>query len=158
MSMKKSSLITILLISGIIIGIILLIIINARTRTNTMDAPSENTENLLIQDARIDDIEIRIMESFPVQVQVTAFGNLPDGCTTVRSVDVDHNENIFDVRIQTQRERDAMCTLALVPFEETIALPVEDLPRGEYLVNVNGVSRTFPLQIDNFVSDEDSRK
>lgn len=155
--MKKSTLITILLITGIIVGILILIIINARSG-RILDQSEEVPENVLIQDAMVDDIEIRIMESFPVQVGITAYGNFPDGCTTLYNTDITHNENVFDVRMTTQRDRDALCTQALVPFEESFTLPVEGLPRGEYLVNVNGTTRTFPLEIDNYLSEEDARK
>ena len=36
--------------------------------------------------AVVDSIDVLIMESFPVQVSVTARGNLPDGCTQIDEV------------------------------------------------------------------------
>ena len=36
-----------------------------------------------------------------------------------------------------------------VPFEDTIPLDVYDLPAGAYTVDVNGVTNTFTLDVDN---------
>jgi hypothetical protein len=41
------------------------------------------------------------------------------------------------------------CTLELVPFEQTIDLDVYGLPAGVYTVDVNGVTDTFELMVDN---------
>ncbi len=81
-------------------------------------------------DAKVDSIEIRILESFPVQVQVIARGFLPDGCTTIDTVSVDRQGNTFTIRITTQRPADAICTQEVVPFEHTIPLDVQGLQAG----------------------------
>ncbi|MCA9900330.1 MAG: hypothetical protein KC433_19200, partial [Anaerolineales bacterium] len=51
---------------------------------NTPTAVSNDTP--LQQEASVDSIEILILESFPVQVNVRARGDLPDGCTTIDNV------------------------------------------------------------------------
>jgi len=99
--------------------------------------------------APVETIEIVILESFPVQVQAIARGNLPDGCTTIDETLVERNDQNFRVTITTSRPADAVCTEALVPFEQVVSLDVLGLPAGTYNVDVNGVTDTFELAIDN---------
>jgi inhibitor of cysteine peptidase len=84
-----------------------------------------------------------------VQVNAIAKGNLPDGCTEIDQALQQRTGNAFEVILTTRRPADAMCTMAIVPFEETIPLDVLGLPAGDYTVTVNGVSATFTLAVDN---------
>ena len=100
-------------------------------------------------DAAVEDIDIMILESFPVQVMLNARGYLPDGCTEIDSVTTSKAGNTFTISITTIRPADAICTQAIVPFEETIPLNVLGLKAGTYDVKVNEVSDSFELQMDN---------
>jgi hypothetical protein len=104
--------------------------------------------------ARVDAIEVLILESFPVQVQVVARGNLRNGCVTIASVDLVREGQTFRVTIGTEWPTDVACTEALVPYEETISLPVSGLTAGTYAVDVNGVRDTFELSVDNVLPGE----
>ncbi len=108
--------------------------------------------------ADVDQVELLIMESFPVQVAAVARGNLRDGCTEIDDVttDFDAESKTFTVEITTVRDRDAMCTQALVPFEERIELDIYGLPAGTYTVDVNGVRETFTLDVDNEPAESSS--
>ena len=106
------------------------------------------------QEANVDSIEILILESFPVQVNVRARGDLPDGCTTIDTVDTTRDGTRFNIIITTLRQTGDLCSEALVPFEETISLDVVDLPAGTYAVNVNGINGSFTLQVDNVAQAE----
>jgi len=80
------------------------------------------------------------------EVQVTVRGNLNDACTHLEAIDVtDVEGNTFQVSIRTTRETDAICTQALVPFEETFTIDVSDRDPGTYTVEVDGESATFIL-------------
>ena len=46
-----------------------------------------------------------------------------------------------------------MCTQAIVPYEEKVPLDVYGLKAGEYDVNVNTVTDSFELSIDNIIED-----
>ena len=105
-------------------------------------------------EAMVDSIDILILESFPVQINVVARGNLPDGCTEIDEIISELEEQTFNVTITTARPADAMCTEALVPFEETFSLDVYGLPAGVYTVDVNGVTGTFELAVDNVPQTE----
>jgi inhibitor of cysteine peptidase len=99
--------------------------------------------------AQIDTVELLILESFPVQVNAHVVGWLGDGCTTMGAITQERDGNTFTVVIPTERPADAICTQQLVGFEETIPLDVHGLPAGTYTVDVNGVTETFTLDVDN---------
>lgn len=104
--------------------------------------------------AAVSSVDVLILESFPVQVNVVARGDLPDTCTTIDQVISQRNENEFRVVVTTFRQPDATCAQTLVPFEETISLDVLGLPAGTYQVIVNGVPDSFTLDIDNALPEE----
>ncbi|WP_455367209.1 hypothetical protein [[Eubacterium] cellulosolvens] len=103
--------------------------------------------------ADVDEIEIIILESFPVQVNVIARGNLPDPCTEIY-VMTGREANTFFITIATSRPADAVCVQVVTPFEEIIPLDVAGLKAGIYTVEVNGVNGTFELQVDNVLQIE----
>jgi inhibitor of cysteine peptidase len=113
----------------------------------TPDSPlSLPEEGDIIQgDAQVDSIEIIVLESSPVQAEVTVRGNLPDGCTTLEPAAVARENNTFKVTLATRREAAAICTQALVPFEQTVLLDLAGLSAGAYVVEASGVSDTFSI-------------
>jgi inhibitor of cysteine peptidase len=98
--------------------------------------------------AQVDSIDIVILESFPVQVHVLARGTLPDSCTAIDQISRERDGTTFRVTLTTARSAEA-CAQVLTPFEETIPLDVYGLDAGTYTVDVNGVTGTFTLDIDN---------
>jgi len=117
-------------------------------------APSTpDLDNAVIDEANISSIEIAILESFPVQIQVLVTGTLPDGCTRIGPIDTRREGTVFDVTIHTVRPADAMCTQVISEFEEVVPLDVYGLAAGTYTVNVNGVTDTFTLDMDNAISE-----
>jgi len=102
--------------------------------------------------ASVDEIDILILESFPVQINVIARGNLPDPCTEISEVLQEREGDTFFITIKTYRSP-GFCIQVLAPFEEIIPLEVSGLPAGTYTVDVNGVQDTFGLEVDNFSSN-----
>jgi len=94
--------------------------------------------------ASVDEIDILILESFPVQINVIARGNLPDPCTEISEVLQEREGDSFFITIKTYRYP-GFCIQVLAPFEEIIPLDVYGLPAGTYTVDVNGVQDTFDL-------------
>jgi len=130
--------------------------VTGELKSNTGTAPSttfwaSNIEKIIRKNevANVNDIEIMLLESFPVQVHVVARGEHPDSCTEVDKVTTRREGNTFFVTITTTRPADAMCAQVITPFEEIIPLDVVGLKAGVYVVDVNGVRDTFELQIDN---------
>jgi inhibitor of cysteine peptidase len=99
--------------------------------------------------AKVESVQIATLESFPVQIQVIAKGYLPDGCTQIDEIKNESKGNVFNINISTKRPKDALCTQATKNFTETIPLEVRGLKAGNYTVNVNGVTESFELPVDN---------
>ncbi len=99
--------------------------------------------------AEVQSIDIRILESFPVQVEVVASGYLPDSCTQIERVLTERKGRSFQTTILTIRDADLACAQAVFPFEEVIALDVFGLEAGVYEVDVNGVRDIFTLPAQN---------
>jgi len=105
--------------------------------------------------AMVDDVQINIMESFPVQVSAVVNGYVSDGCTEIDedNIAVGREDTVFDISLTTIRPKDAVCTEAIELFEVTIPLDVYGLDKGVYTVNVNGVNATFELSMDNVIEE-----
>ncbi len=99
--------------------------------------------------APVDNVQLTLIETMPVGVELTVQGNLPDGCTQIDEITQTRVEQRFEVVITTQRDADAICTQALVPFEELVTLDVNGLPAGSYTVDVNGQQSSFVFGTDN---------
>jgi len=103
--------------------------------------------------APVDEIDILILEIFPVQINVIASGNLPDPCTEISEVIKEREGDTFFITIKTYRSP-GFCIQVIAPFEEIIPLEVYGLPAGTFTVNVNGVQGTFDLEVDNILLKE----
>ena len=96
--------------------------------------------------ADVQSVEIQILESFPVQANAIARGQLPDaGCTTIAGVNQSRSGNTFTVTLTTKVDPNAMCSQVITPFEYVIPLDVSSLLPAQYIVNVNGVEASFEL-------------
>lgn len=116
-------------------------------------------ENMVIGEAVVEDFDILMLESFPVQINLAVKGYTPDACTQVGDVKQLYANGVFSVTLESKRPLDEQCAQQIMPFEKTISLSgVVGLPRGEYIVDLNGMRKTFTLDIDNFISDEDPLK
>lgn len=146
------------------IAIIIVIIIVAiglgiwLSKTSDKDPlPEEVAGEMITSLAPVEAVEILVMESFPVQVQAVGRGNYPNGCSSAGDVTTvfDPATKTFRVEFLMEQPQDAMCTQALVPFEQTVVLDVLDLPAGTYSVDFNGVLEQFTLDVDNTMGFED---
>lgn len=116
------------------------------------EAPQQidKSEYALGSEATIEEMSVNIMESFPVQVSVTLVGYLPDGCVDIEEIKTSREEQTFTIDVVTRRlTGDVACTMAIVPFEESVSLDVEGLPAGEYTVQAGDLTQTFTLEADN---------
>ncbi|MBC7085280.1 MAG: hypothetical protein H5T43_02780 [Methanomethylovorans sp.] len=119
------------------------------TENQTEGMGETNQDKFITGMASVDTVQVFIMESFPVQVNVEATGYFPDGCTNISNVTTRKDGNTFYVQINTIRPKDALCTQALVPFTKVVPLEVYGLEKGLYIVDVNGKTASFELSVDN---------
>ncbi|MDK2892582.1 MAG: inhibitor of cysteine peptidase [Methanohalophilus sp.] len=103
--------------------------------------------------AVVENVQVMILESFPVQVHLSVSGYLPDGCTEIDEDGIKELRDGFNytVNIPTKRPADAICTQAIVPYNINVPLDVYGIEKGSYTVNVNGFRTTFELQVDNVI-------
>ena len=94
--------------------------------------------------APVEEIEIIVLESFPVQVQVIARGYLPDPCTEIYQINQEREGNTFFIIIKTYCPP-GPCIQVITLFEEIIPLEIYDLPAGTYTVDINGIIDAFEL-------------
>lgn len=116
---------------------------------NVLPGEDEETKYSYGSSATVESMDLQIMESFPVQVRVTLSGYLPDGCTKIYEITAPRDGETFTIDIVTRKPVDVACTMAIVPFEETISLDVEGLPAGDYAVKLDDTTETFTLEQDN---------
>jgi inhibitor of cysteine peptidase len=105
--------------------------------------------NTVTQLAQVKSVDLRMLESFPVQVHAAVKGDFPDACTSIGTANQRREGNTFYVELMTTRPADMICAQVITPFDHTVALDVVGLPAGTYTVNVNGVTGTFTLDTDN---------
>jgi inhibitor of cysteine peptidase len=72
-------------------------------------------------------------------------GTLPDGCTSVRGLNVAQKDRRFDLVVWTERPKDAVCTMALTPFSKEISMDAKELPPGDYTVHAGNQTAAFSL-------------
>ena len=124
----------------------------------TQTPPTETSDadpGTVTGEANVESIEILLLESFPIQVNVIASGVLPDGCTSLTDPTPRREGNTFVVNLATSRVEEEVCTQATVPFDKVIPLEVEGLSAGTYTVAVNGLTDTFTLEADNVAGEEE---
>lgn len=130
----------------IIIGIIAVLIIGALFYFRGK-APTKEEQNggIVAGALQVTEVTTRLLDSFPLQVEVTARGELSDACTTVGNIIKNQKGNTFFITINATREADKICAQVVTSFEKKILLDVGGLAAGTYIVNVNGVTATFTL-------------
>ena len=105
--------------------------------------------------AVVKSVDVLLLESFPLQVNVVIRGDLPDaGCTTIASVEQVREGNTFTLTLIITTDPLALCAQVLTPFEEVVSLDVLGLPAGIYTVDVHGVQQTFEFTVDNSLEEQ----
>ena len=110
------------------------------------EPPNSNAAASDTSEAMIEAVDIRIQESFPVQVQAAVRGQLPDACAFVEATNVSVEGNTFYVSMTVARKPNMRCAQMLTPFEQIVPLETADLPAGTYNVQVGEVVAEFELQ------------
>ena len=96
-------------------------------------------------EATVDLVEVALLESYPVQVVVTARGSLRSGCEEIAGVSQRFEDDTFLVTVLGSFPPGTACTPVAPPFTERVTLTTADLAPGIYKVNANGVVESFTL-------------
>ncbi len=85
----------------------------------------------------LDVAQVRVLESYPVQVVLTLQGNLPTPCDTLRvQVNPPDEQNRITIEVYSLTDPAKMCAQMLKPFDASI--PLGSFPAGHYTIWVNG--------------------
>ncbi len=98
---------------------------------------------LEIKLAPIHEVEISIAESFPEQIFVNITGGLADSCTAFHNLTTERIDNTIKIEVTTERPGDAICAQVYGYFEKNINLGSNFTSGLKYIVDVNGITRTF---------------
>jgi hypothetical protein len=99
--------------------------------------PQSGDDRLQHSDFYLDRIELRILDSNPLQYAVFVQAALPNPCCSPRAtVSIPDAGNRIDILLYSVSDPSEDCTQVLEPVELTIPLGV--LPPGHYTVWVNG--------------------
>jgi LysM repeat protein len=100
-------------------------------------------------EAVLEQLTVRTLESYPVQVQAVIRGQLPDACTYIAEARQRRESNTFRLSLTTARYANRRCAPALTPFEQIVPLDTVGLPAGAYNVRINQISTAFTLATGN---------
>jgi inhibitor of cysteine peptidase len=134
---------------AVIIVIMLIALFIGPSYFGTQQSTKKGADNYVEEPASIEDIQVVIRESFPVQVNVIVHGEFPDACIENVIVKTQREGSTYIINIIRLLPADAICGEVITPFDKIIQLEVIRLKAGAYVVSVNGVARTFELQSDN---------
>jgi inhibitor of cysteine peptidase len=119
------------------------------------DLPIEPVDQgeVVVGNILVDQVDILILESFPLQAQAVIKGNFGDACTEKDKITVNRRDNDYVIDISAKRPKTAICAQVLTPFEETVPLDILGLKKGTYVVIGNGVKKQFTLDADNVLPE-----
>ena len=86
----------------------------------------------------IESVDVVVMESFPMQINLVVTGTQPDGCQLPVIVTQAREGNTVTVEIYRDMPMDMICTAVLVPYEDTIRLD-GGFESGSYTFHINDV-------------------
>jgi hypothetical protein len=130
--------------------IVVLVLIVAIARVGAGDASnddqrqSDTGDEYRVDPVTVESVEVRIAESYPVQIFVEVTGYLPDPCWEPQEPSVVQDGNQFIIEIMAERKVDEVCPQVIENYEHTISLGSMDA--GNYVVRVNEFEQAFEVQ------------
>ena len=113
--------------------------------TTPNDAAPSDPGNTITGEAIVESIEVRILESDPVQIEAVVRGFLPDACTTLADSSVGLAGNSYQITLTTSRPADRMCAQMVTRFEQVVKLGSPEPATGAYEVRAGAVVESFTL-------------
>lgn len=118
---------------------------SARDVVDETSEPAVPDKNLQIQPAIIDDFQIDVNGAAKTAT-ITLFGNYRNGCSKLHGTNQElEGENVISFTMLVEQPLDAICTQALVPFEEVFVLDIKGLESGTYEIFANNLNGEFRL-------------
>lgn len=108
-----------------------------------VEPPDASEARTIRSYTNITSVEVIVMESMPVQVQLQVSGEHADGCVLPVVVEQGRQGNTVIVEIYREMPADLMCPMILQPYNDII--PLGTFEPGDYVFQVNDytVERTL---------------
>lgn len=100
------------------------------------NAPAPGDDKKLRSTTYLDSVQLLILESYPVQINLQLVGSLPTPCHQLRvAIDPPDKENRIYIDVYSLADPDKMCIQVLEPFATAVSLG--SFPTGHYQVYIN---------------------
>jgi inhibitor of cysteine peptidase len=133
--------------------VVLFLVLGILTGCTLVDSPALPEDEFSEGLAAVEDVEVVMLMSFPLQVHLKVQGYLPNPCTEIGEIQTERDGYAFGVTIPTLRDPGVDCIQVIEDFEINIPLDVYGLPAGDYQVVVNGVETGFSFTQDNILGE-----
>ncbi len=100
--------------------------------------------NFMTVETVIESVEVIVLESFPMQLQLVVVGYQPDGCDLPVQVEQVVRGDTVTLQIYRDVPTDVMCPMVLNPYEETIIID-GTFEGGTITIEVNGFTTDIDL-------------
>lgn len=98
--------------------------------------------------APVEALALAVLQSFPLQINATLRGTLPDACSSVEWVEelFVPEERTYRLRVTQVRQTAAVCAQSISEFEVTVPIVKAGLAAGEFRVEVGDETATFEIE------------
>lgn len=96
--------------------------------------------NLMLKLADVDGVVVTYEPSPTPHARVVISGTLNDGATRIHDIRQQRVPGGVTLSVITSRPRDAVATLAIIPFERVVAVDLQGQPAGQFSISANGVA------------------
>ena len=86
------------------------------------------------REAVIESLTVTYPEDYPEYVSFKIKGYLPESCMTVESIDIDQDENTFEISVVVGVQSNVDCIQEALYFDKEYLLSTEGLPANTYAV------------------------
>jgi hypothetical protein len=114
---------------------------NSKTKESDSMVPITDspTEGSMLKLANVESVHAEVTATQPPQLLVTIRGSFPDSATGIHDVQEQKFADGYMITVITARPRNAVASLALIPFERKVTLSLEGVSKGPCRIAVNSV-------------------
>jgi len=107
--------------------------------------PDQDPPPTVVEPIQVDTVDVRVAESFPVQVYAHVTGFIGDGCAELLPTSQSREGTTVTLEIRRRRAVGVFCTQIAKLYDESTRLTGE-FPAGRYELRVNGKSYPFEVR------------
>jgi hypothetical protein len=103
-------------------------------------ATGQPGDGSILKLAQVESVRAEVSPTQPPEAIVVISGLLHDGATRVHEVQQQRLADGFVLTVVTARPANAVASLALIPYERTVSLSLQGMPKGPCRIVANGVA------------------